>query len=199
MKQQTPITAVILAGGQGSRMGGLDKGWVSLKGEPLVQHVIRAIEPQVDRLIINANRNLERYRELGFPVVSDSLVGFQGPLAGFLAAMTRIEAGEILTLPCDGPSIPRDLVERLASARRRERSDIAVAHDGKRLQPVYALLPVRLRQSLQDYLAGGDRKIDRWYAQHSVSHVDFSDTPETFININTPDDRERLEKGQSAA
>jgi len=199
MTRNTAVTAVILAGGQGSRMGGVDKGWVQLKGEPLVQHVIRAIEPQVDRLIINANRNLERYRELGFAVVSDSLVGFQGPLAGFLAAMTQIEAGEILTLPCDGPSVPGDLVERLASARRRDRSDIAVAHDGKRLQPVYALLTVRLRQSLQDYLAAGDRKIDRWYVQHSVSYVDFSDAPETFININTPDDRERLEKGQSAA
>lgn len=193
------ISAVILAGGRGKRMGGEDKGLVELNGEPLIRHVISAIAPQVAHLVINANRNQERYADFGYPVISDSITGYQGPLAGFLAAMQAVSSDLLVSVPCDGPLLPTDLVERLVTTRNREGADIAVAHDGQRLQPVYALLSVRLLGSLQAYLDAGDRKIDRWYAQHRVAYADFSDVPQTFININTPQERDKLRQGKSAA
>jgi molybdenum cofactor guanylyltransferase len=198
MSPYLEITAVILAGGRGSRMGGIDKGLVELNGKPLIQHVIAAIEPQVGTLMINANRNHQTYAALGYPVVSDSLQDYQGPLAGFLAAMEAAQTADILTLPCDGPLLADDLVERLYQAREREQTDIAVAFDGKRLQPVYALIPTRLKASLQAYLDGGDRKIDLWYGQHRFAKADFSDIPATFVNINTPEERDRLQGGDAA-
>jgi molybdenum cofactor guanylyltransferase len=174
-------------------MGGEDKGLIELNGKPLVQHVVDAIAPQVDAILINANRNQDRYRQFGHPVFADSLLNYQGPLAGFLAAMQQLETDEMLTLPCDGPLVPPDLVERLQQARQAANADIAVAHDGKRLQPVYALIPRRLEQSLQHYLDGGDRKIDLWYEQHQVAYADLSDIPNTFININTLQERDSLQ------
>jgi molybdenum cofactor guanylyltransferase len=187
------VTAVILAGGRGRRMGGEDKGLIELNGKPLVAHVIDAIQPQVGSILINANRNQERYEKFAYPVFSDSLLNYQGPLAGFIAAMQTLETEDMLTLPCDGPLVPADLVERLYKARQAAGAEIAVAHDGKRLQPVYALIPKRLAESLQRYLDGGDRKIDLWYAQHRVAHADFSDIPRTFININTMQERDSLQ------
>ncbi|MES9944422.1 MAG: molybdenum cofactor guanylyltransferase MobA [Candidatus Thiodiazotropha sp.] len=187
------VTAVILAGGRGRRMGGEDKGLIELNGKPLVQHVAAAIAPQVDAILINANRNQDRYKQLGYPVFADSLLNYQGPLAGFIAAMQLIETEDMLTLPCDGPLVPPDLVERLRKARQAADAEIAVAHDGKRLQPVYALIPKRLADSLQRYLDGGDRKIDLWYEQHRVAHADLSDIPRTFININTLQERDNLQ------
>lgn len=192
MTPHPDITAVILAGGRGSRMGGLDKGLVDFKGRPLIAHVLDAVAGQVGALLINANRNLERYGEFGYPVVPDSLGEYQGPLAGLLAAMQVARTRDILTLPCDGPLIRDDLVERLVQARRRERAEIAVAHDGRRMQPVYALIPIALRESLQAYLDAGDRKIDLWYTRHSMALADFSDVPVSFANINTAEERERL-------
>ncbi|PVV05561.1 MAG: molybdenum cofactor guanylyltransferase MobA [gamma proteobacterium symbiont of Ctena orbiculata] len=187
------VTAVILAGGRGRRMGGEDKGLIELNGKPLVQHVATAIAPQVDAILINANRNQDRYKQLGYPVFADSLLNYQGPLAGFIAAMQLIETEDMFTLPCDGPLVPPDLVERLRKARQAADAEIAVAHDGKRLQPVYALIPKRLADSLQRYLDGGDRKIDLWYEQHRVAHADLSDIPRTFININTLQERDNLQ------
>jgi molybdenum cofactor guanylyltransferase len=191
---QEQITAVILAGGRGSRMGGVDKGLVEFNGRPLIEHVIEAIRSQVRTLMINANRNLVRYQTFGFPVIADSLNDYQGPLAGFLAAMEMAQTSDIVTVPCDGPLLAPDLVERLVRARERESAEIAVAHDGNRMQPVYALIPVALKQSLQDYLEGGDRKIDLWYARHRVALADFSDLPSTFVNINTEAERDRLQE-----
>lgn len=198
MNTRPDISAVILAGGRGSRMGGSDKGLVSLEGKPLIQHVITAIAPQVSRLLINANRNISEYRELGYPVVEDTISGYQGPLAGIFTALQRIDTPDLVSVPCDGPRLPADLVLRLVCARDREAADIAVAHDGNRLQPVYALIPARLQQSLHDYLEAGDRKIDLWYSRHKVALADFSDIPETFLNINTPEDRDGLEHPAAA-
>ncbi|MES9861261.1 MAG: molybdenum cofactor guanylyltransferase MobA [Candidatus Thiodiazotropha sp. LLP2] len=198
MNSRPNLTAVILAGGRGSRMGGSDKGLVQLDGKLLIDHVITAIAPQVDQLIINANRNLPEYQKFGYPVIADELSGYQGPLAGIYAALEFIDGPDLITVPCDGPKLPADLVERLASARQRESADIAVAYDGKRLQPVYALIPTRLQQSLLTYLDGGDRKIDLWYAQHKMAKADFSDIPETFMNINTPEDRNEFEQPRFA-
>lgn len=192
------VTAVILAGGRGSRMGGLDKGLVELNGRPLIEHVISAIAGQVGALVINANRNLERYQAFGYPVITDSMLDYQGPLAGFLAAMAAVDSDDIVSLPCDAPLLCDDYVARLLQARERENADIAVAHDGRRMQPVHALIPVRLRDSLQRYLDGGDRKIDLWYAQHRLALADFSDVPSTFVNVNTPEERDRLQGGDAA-
>ena len=185
------ITAVILAGGKGSRLGGQDKGLVSYLNKPLIQHVLDKIEPQVGHIIINANRNQDDYAKFGYPVISDELSDFQGPLAGFLTGMKTSKTDYILTLPCDGPDLPDDLVSRLVSRLVSEVKDnnIVVAHDGKRLQPVHALIPTSLIESLESFLANGDRKIDLWYAEHPMTTADFSDKPEVFFNINTEEQR----------
>ncbi|MEW8339838.1 MAG: molybdenum cofactor guanylyltransferase MobA [Candidatus Thiodiazotropha taylori] len=198
MNDRSDYTAVILAGGRGSRMGGNDKGLVLLDGKPLIEHVINTIAPQVGRLLINANRNMAEYQRFGYPVIRDELSGYQGPLAGIYSALEQITTPNLITVPCDGPRLPKDLVARLASAREAAAADIAVAHDGMRLQPVYALIGKKLRPSLKAYLDGGDRKIDLWYAQHKMVTTDFSDIPDTFLNINTPEERNEFEQPQTA-
>ncbi|HXK56765.1 MAG TPA: molybdenum cofactor guanylyltransferase MobA [Gammaproteobacteria bacterium] len=186
------ITAVILAGGKGRRMGGQDKGLLELKGRPLIKHVLSAIAPQVGTVIINANRNLNRYAGFGYPVVRDDLQGFQGPLAGFAAAMAAATTPYILTMPCDGPLLPVGYARTMADALESSGAELAVAHSGERLQPVHALLCRSLEPSLLAYLESGDRKIDLWYRDHRMAIADFSHCPEAFRNINTPDEREHL-------
>lgn len=186
------ITGVILAGGRGRRLGGRDKGLVDLGGKPLIEHILNAVAPQVHAIIINANRNRESYLRYGHPVISDDMANYQGPLAGFAAALAACKTDYITTLPCDGPRVPTDLVARLGRALAEADAEIAVADDGRRMQPVYALIPVSLQTSLQTFLDSGDRKIDLWYARHRVATADFSDIVETFANINTEDDHRRL-------
>lgn len=188
-----PITAIVLAGGRATRMGGQDKGLVELAGRPMIAHVLAALAPQVERVIINANRNLERYAAFGWPVVADEDTGFLGPLAGLAAGLRTADTPLVLTAPCDCPLLAPDLVARLYSALEREHADIAVPFDGERLQPVFALVKRELADSLAAYLGGGDRKIDRWFAQHRLAQVDFSDRPENFVNVNDPDERTALE------
>jgi molybdenum cofactor guanylyltransferase len=186
------VTAVILAGGRGRRMGGRDKGLVEIGGKALIEHVISIIAPQAGKLVINANRNGEEYRRYGYAVVSDSMSGYQGPLAGFASAMASAETPHIVTIPCDSPLLPDDLVQRLIDAMHDAHAQLAVAHDGERLQPVFALIGVRLLASLQQFLQRGDRKIDLWYAHHEMALADFSDCPNMFLNLNTPADQETL-------
>ena len=188
------ITAVILAGGMGRRMGGQDKGQLELQGHPLIEYVINAIRPQVKTILINANRHQQDYARYGYPVLPDMLEGYQGPLAGFAAGMQAASTSYIVTVPCDGPLLACDLVRRLSMALTMEKAEIAVAHDGDRMQPVYALLPTRLFANLEAFLATGERKIDRWYACHTVVLADFSDAPETFRNINTPQEHSYLQQ-----
>ena len=188
------VTAVILAGGRGRRMGGLDKGLVNLEKRPLIAHVLNAIAPQAGSVLINANRNAEKYREFGYRIVSDTLDDYQGPLAGFVSAMAVASTPYIVTLPCDGPLVPTDYVQRMINALEMSENEIAVAHDGDRIQPVYALLPVGLMSDLEAFLAEGDRKIDLWYSRHHVALADFSDCPEAFRNINTPGERDQLQR-----
>lgn len=188
------ITAVILAGGMGKRMGGVDKGQVLFNGRPLIEHILSIIEPQVGAILINANRNQEKYAKYGCPVISDTLTGYQGPLAGFLSGFQHAKTQYMLVVPCDGPLLPTDLVSRLVTALTSSQSDIAVAYDGHRLQPVYALLKTSLLPSLTAFLDAGDRKIDLWYAKHKMALADFSDIPQTFQNINTPEDHARLQE-----
>ncbi|HYN79739.1 MAG TPA: molybdenum cofactor guanylyltransferase MobA [Lamprocystis sp. (in: g-proteobacteria)] len=192
------ITGVILAGGQARRMGGVDKGLVAFAGRPLIEWVITALRPQVGTLLINANRNLERYADYGLMVIPDLEPGFQGPLAGIRSAMQAARTDWIVTVPCDGPYPAPDLVERLATALSAADAELAVATDGVRIQPVHALLPVRLAASLAEALGAGERKVDRWYARHRVAYADFSDRPDCFLNINTQADAERP-AGRSSA
>jgi molybdenum cofactor guanylyltransferase len=187
------LTAVILAGGRGHRMNDLDKGLLLLDGRPLVRHVVDAFSRQVPRMLVNANRNAAAYAALGFPVFGDELEGYQGPLAGFLAGLNRVETPDALFLPCDTPFLKPVLVDRLREARDAEQAEIAVAHDGRRLQSVCAIVPVRLAASLRAYLDAGDRKIDLWYARHRVAVVDFPDEAEMFVNVNTPNDLRALD------
>jgi molybdenum cofactor guanylyltransferase len=191
---QADVTAVILAGGMGKRMGGQDKGQIQFNGQPLIEFVLDAIRPQVATILINANRHQQDYALYNYPVISDELQDFQGPLAGFAAGLSASTTDYIVTVPCDGPVLASDLVARLIEALKRDAAEIAVAYDGKRMQPVYALIPKRLLPSLLQFLAEGDRKIDRWYAQHAIALADFSDEPQTFLNINTPDDCHRLQQ-----
>ena len=194
--QPAEVTAVILAGGRGRRMGGVDKGLVEINNLPLIEHALSAMSPQVGQLIINANRNIEEYQRYGFPVVSDTMADYQGPLAGFASTMAAAETDYIVTIPCDSPLLPADLVQRLVHALQNGDAELAVAHDGQRLQPVFALIRVSLLPGLLEFLRRGDRKIDLWYAQHKMAMADFSDIPETFLNINTPGDQQQLQQHQ---
>lgn len=189
------ITAVILAGGQGRRMGGQDKGLIEFDGRPMVEILIAELERQSLGIVINANRNLDRYRDFGFPVISDHLQDYQGPLAGFASAMAAVETDFILTLPCDGPLLAENYAARFLSSQQQNDAAICVAFDGERLQPVHALIKVDLRASLDQFLDSGDRKIDRWYALHDYVQTDFSDCREMFRNINTPSDQQTLQAG----
>ncbi|GJM05537.1 MAG: molybdenum cofactor guanylyltransferase [marine bacterium B5-7] len=190
MNIKSDVTGVILAGGQARRMGGQDKGLVMLNGKPMIEIIIEVFKPQTAKLLINANRNHDRYSQYGLELVADELSGFCGPLAGMASALTKINTDYMVTAPCDSPFIPVDLVQRLAYALENKSTQISVAHDGKRIQPVFCMLKKTLLQSLTDYLAAGERKIDRWFEQHDFAIADFSDKPETFDNINTHEDVE---------
>jgi molybdopterin-guanine dinucleotide biosynthesis protein A len=187
------VTGVILAGGLARRMGGVDKGLVELAGRPMIEHVLDALAPQVGSVLINANRNLDRYSAYGQPVVSDTLQGYMGPLAGVLSAMQRLASGFLVTVPCDAPLLAPDLVNRLYDACIAQGADVAVATDGRRQQPVFLLLRASTAPALESYLAGGDRKVDLWLARLRLAEADFSDAPDTFVNVNDPDERQRLE------
>jgi len=187
------ITAVVLAGGQGRRMGGQDKGLIEINGKALIAILVDQLKQQISSILINANRNLERYQAMGYPVVSDQLSDYQGPLAGFACAMTAVDTDFILTLPCDGPSLSTDYVARFIASQARTGASICVADDGERLQPVHALVKVDLLSSLNAFLDSGERKIDRWYAMHDFVQTDFSDCADMFRNINTPSDHETMQ------
>jgi len=190
------ITAVILAGGQGRRMGGQDKGLLEFNGLPLIEILIAELARQTVATIVNANRNLDRYQAFGLPVISDRLENYQGPLAGFASAMDSVDTDFILTLPCDGPVLAADYVARFIASQQQSGAAICVAFDGERLQPVHALIRVDLRASLNRFLDSGDRKIDRWYALHDYAQTDFSDCRDMFRNINTPSDQQSLQAEQ---
>ena len=187
------ITGLVLAGGRALRMGGSDKGLVDLAGKPMVAWVIDCLREQVDELIINANRNRDVYGAMGYSVVADRSGDFQGPLAGMASGMRAARTPWIAVVPCDSPLIHGGLVARLYEAAVSSGSRIAAAHDGERLQPVFALLACDLLADLAGYLDDGQRKIDRWYARHRFASVDCSDVQASFANINAPDDKRALE------
>lgn len=191
MDPRHEVTGLILAGGQGRRMGGRDKGLEPFAGRPLVGHVRERLEGKVAAVWINANRHLAEYEALAECVVSDRESGFQGPLMGIHSGLCAAATPWVLVVPCDTPALPHDLVSRLVTGIGE--GDIAVAHDGERLHPVVALIRTSLAVDLAAALGDGERKIDRWYARHAWRAVDFSDCPEAFANLNTQDEKQRLE------
>jgi len=160
----------------------------------MISHVLDALAPQVERIIINANRNLDEYRAFGLPVVTDASRDFLGPLAGIASGLAAAQTEWVAITPCDSPLLAADCVGRLVLAcEDDERADIAVAHDGDRIQPVFALIRRALLDDLDAFLESGGRKIDRWYGQQRMQLVDFSDNPDNFLNINRREDRDMLE------
>jgi len=180
------VTGIVLAGGQGRRMGGVDKGLQPLNGRPMVAWAIERLAPQVDEILLNANQNAEAYARLGQRVVPDSLGGFAGPLAGLHAGLQAAAQPLVATVPCDSPFLPLDLVARLKE--KLSRNEIAVAKTGDQPHPVFALVRRGVLPHLERFLAGGGRKIDAWYATLAVVEVSFDDQPDAFRNINTLDE-----------
>jgi molybdopterin-guanine dinucleotide biosynthesis protein A len=199
------ITGLILAGGRGSRMGGVDKGLQNFNGIPLALHTLMRLGPQVESVMVNANRNLSAYESFGASVWPDASADFAGPLSGFLVGLERAETPYVLTVPCDTPRLPLDLAERLAEALVREDADIAMAaapetdDQGQtqvRTQPVFCLMEIELSESLVKFTHAGGRKIDAWTAQHKTVVVPFdapSDDPLAFANVNTLTELQALE------
>ncbi len=187
------VTGLILAGGQGRRMGGVDKGLQAFRGRRLVEHVYERLAPQVGGIIINANQNQDAYRTLGVRVVGDAIGGFAGPLAGLHAGLSIARRPYVVCVPCDSPLLPEDLVERLYAGIEAAAADIAVPKTGKWQQPVFCLVRAGVLPHLSDYLRGGGRKVDAWYATLRVAEVAFDDEAEAFSNINTSEELKALE------
>jgi len=194
---RSEITGIVLAGGRGSRMGGVDKGLQNHRGVPLALHALLRLQPQVGEVMINANRNLAAYESMGVPVWPDVQADFAGPLAGMLVGLERCETPYLATVPCDTPNFPLDLVDRLAHALEAEGAELAMAatrEDGMVVpQPVFCLLKAELLESLVKFLHAGQRKIDRWTAQHRVATVVFDDAS-AFDNANTVEELQRLQR-----
>ena len=183
------VSGIVLAGGRGSRMGGVDKGLQLLRGKPMVEHVLARFAPQVAEVVINANQNIEKYKQHGYPVVSDAIGGFAGPLAGLHAGLNAAKYPLVVTVPCDSPFLPADLVSRLLHELGAR--DLAVAKTGDQPHPVFALMKREVRESLEAFLASGGRKIDAWYAALKVVEVGFDDEADAFRNINTLEELRR--------
>ena len=197
MISRDEITGLILAGGRGSRMGGVDKGLQNYRGMPLALHALLRLGPQVGHVMINANRNLGAYEAFGAPLWPDALPDFAGPLAGFLAGLEQCETAYLVTVPCDSPQFPLDLVQRLAQAMEANNAEIAMAatlEDGvMRTQPVFCLMKADVMESLVRFTHEGQRKIDRWTALHRCVEVPFDDA-DAFANANTLAELQQLER-----
>jgi molybdopterin-guanine dinucleotide biosynthesis protein A len=188
------VSGIVLAGGQGSRMGGVDKGLQEFRGRPMVAHVIERLAPQVDEILVNANRNPEAYARFGPRVIADEIPGFAGPLAGFERGLHHAAGELVVTVPCDSPFLPADLVARLRKRLESGGAQLAVARTGDQSHPVFCLMRRDVLASLQQFLGAGERKIDRWYAALRVEEVAFDDEADAFLNINTREELGKLAK-----
>jgi len=174
-------------------MGGVDKGLQEFRGKPMVAHALERLQPQVDEILINANRNAEAYARFGHRVIADEIEGFAGPLAGFERGLAHASGDLVVTVPCDSPFLPRDLVARLREALERNDAQVAVAKTGDQAHPVFCLMRRDVHESLRQFLASGQRKIDRWYPQLRATLVAFDDEADAFMNINTREELAGLE------
>ena len=188
------VTGLILAGGKGTRMGGVDKGLQAFRGRRLVDHVYERLAPQVGGIVINANQNHDEYRSFGVRVVSDAISGFAGPLAGFHAGLSVSKRPFLASVPCDSPFLPPDLIERLYARIDETGAELAVAKTGDQPHPVFSLMRRGVLDHLGEFLKSGGRKIDAWYASLNVVEVAFDDEAEAFSNINTLEELASYEK-----
>lgn len=186
------ISAIVLAGGRGQRMGELDKGLILLQGKPLVSWVVDRVAPQVDEVLISANRNLERYREMGYVVLPDEMPGFPGPLAGLHRAMGEMSHSLWLSVPCDTPCLPADLVQRLYAALLADKAELAVAKVEGQMQPAICLGYTYLRTGLGNFLARGGRRVGEWQSGLRLTTALF-DVSQSFCNLNAPRDLDDFE------
>lgn len=186
------ISAIILAGGRATRMNGLDKGLVCLQKKPLVQYVIERITPQVDEVLLNANREIAQYETFNLPILQDGNSDFMGPLAGFNLGLTHCKHDFLLSLPCDSPLIPHDLASQLMKALIEQDADIAVAKSGGYAHPVFSLMKKSVLPSLTNYLEQGERKVSTWQKSLNYIEVEFDDCDDAFVNVNTFEELEAL-------
>jgi molybdopterin-guanine dinucleotide biosynthesis protein A len=186
------VTAIILAGGRASRMGGVDKGLMPLNNKPLISYVLACLKPQVSGMIINANREFETYKALGYPVFADEIADFAGPLAGIQLGLMQATSEYLLTAPCDCPLLPSNLCKKLLIALETEHADIAIATNNHNDHPVISLCKTALLDNLNNYLQQGGRKVSTWQKSLNHVYVDFSETPDAFTNINTIEDLNHL-------
>ena len=192
-KNNIPISSIILSGGRATRMNDVDKGLVTLQNKPFIQHVITRLQPQVDEIFINANREIAQYAAFGLPVLQDENADFIGPLAGFSLGLQHAKHDYILTVPCDSPLLPIDLVERLCNGMAASSADIAVASSDGNTHPVFCLMKKSVLPSLSAYLEAGERKVSTWQKSQKYVEVDFSDCSDAFTNLNTFEDLNALE------
>ena len=187
------ISCIILSGGRATRMGGVDKGLVTLQQKPLIEHVIERLTPQVDEILINANREIAQYQTFTYPVLQDAHSNFIGPLAGFSLGLQHTKHDYLLTVPCDSPLLPHDLAQRLLKALITQNADIAVASSDGNAHPVFCLCKKSVLPSLTMYLKNGERRVSSWQKSLAYTEVDFSDCSDAFINLNTFEDVAALE------
>ncbi|KPK30692.1 MAG: molybdenum cofactor guanylyltransferase [Betaproteobacteria bacterium SG8_40] len=182
---ERPISGVVLAGGQGRRMGSVDKGLQPFRGRALIECVIERLQPQVAEILVNANQNAQRYAALGYRVITDLVPDYAGPLAGLHSALTAASHELVLTVPCDSPFLPADLAARMQAELGKTAADVAVAWTGSQPHPVFCMTRRALLPHLTRFLDAGGRKIDAWYADLNVARVAFDDQPDAFANFNT--------------
>jgi molybdopterin-guanine dinucleotide biosynthesis protein A len=187
------VAGVVLAGGLGRRMGGVDKGLRPLRGRPMVEWVLERLCPQVDEVLINANQHVEEYSALGYPVVQDRIAGFAGPLAGLHAALSTTTLPFVATVPCDSPFLPADLIARLKDAMLRQQVDLAAARALDQAHPVFCVCRRTVLSHLAAFLADGGRKIELWHRTLGAVEVNFDDEAAAFSNINTPEELAHFE------
>ena len=186
-------SSIILAGGHATRMGGADKGLISFKGQPLIQHVISRLQPQVDEILINANREIAQYKTFDLKVLQDENQDFAGPLAGILLGLKHAKHELALSVPCDSPLLPLDLVARLYNIMLESHADIAVASSDGNVHPVICLMKKSVLPSLVDFLDAGERKVSAWQKSQAYCEVDFSNCNNAFVNLNTLEELRELE------
>ena len=187
------VSAIILSGGRATRMDGVDKGLISLKNKPLIQHVISRLQPQVDEILINANREIAQYETFGLKVLQDENQDFAGPLAGILLGLKHAKHELVLAVPCDSPLLPLDLVGRLYNGMAESLMDIAVVSCDGNAHPVFCLMKKSVLPSLVDFLDAGERKVSAWQKSQQYCEVDFSDSANAFTNLNTLEELRELE------
>lgn len=188
------VSAVILAGGRGRRLGGVDKGLVEVAGQRLVERIAERLKPQVQAVLINANRHPHEYRKFAERVVADVVDEPCGPLGGMLTGLQTAPTELVLFCPCDASHIPDNLVEKLLGAMSRESADIAAVGDEFGLQPVCCLMKRELAEDLAHFIRSGARETAEWLKRHKLAIEDFSDWPAEYWSMNTPEDQARLEK-----